>query len=85
MTSPNRIAYQAIHGGEVKLQNEVLDNNMDVIASEIIIGSNVAVDREQGPVSLENGYSILSSGFGTTIYNDFEVKLGATSEINTHD
>ena len=43
------------------------------------------MDREQGPVSLENGYSILSSGFGTTIYNDFEVKLGATLEINTHD
>lgn len=85
VTSPNKIAYQAIHGGEIKLQNEVLENNLDVIASEIHIGSNVATEREPGPISVENGYSILSGGNGTTIYNDFEVKLGAELEIYTNN
>jgi hypothetical protein len=40
-------------------RNEVLENNLDVIASEIHIGSNVATEREPGPISVENGYSIL--------------------------
>ena len=30
----------------------------------------------------ENGSSTISAEFGTTIYSDFEVKLGASLEIN---
>ena len=72
---------------ELERQNrdEVLENNLDVIASEIHIGSNVATEREPGPISVENGYSILSDVNGTTIHNDFEVKLGAELEIYTNN
>ena len=48
------------------------------------IGSDVASDRPNGAVSVENGSSIIKSANGVTIANDFEVKLGAALEIKTN-
>ena len=82
VTRPNCFPYRTIFGNEVCLQNEQLSNNLNVLAEKVNIGSNVNPIRPQGPVVVENGSSTISAEFGTTIYSDFEVKLGASLEIN---
>jgi hypothetical protein len=84
LTSQNHIPYRTIFGSSVKLQNETLSDCLNVTAETTIIGSNVDSNREQGPVIVKNGDSVISSRYGTTVYNDFEVKLGASLEINTN-
>ena len=84
VTRTNCLPYSTIFGNVVYLQNEQLENNLNVLAEQVRIGSDVNSDRVQGPVVVENGCSSISAEFGTTIYNDFEVKLGASLEINTN-
>ena len=48
------------------------------------LGSNVVSDRDQGPVVVENGSSVISSRYGVTINGDFEVKSGAALEITAN-
>ena len=82
ITLGNHIPYRAIFYPSVFLQNESLKNNLNVIADVTYIGRNVNNNRPQGPVTVENGHSVISSTNGVVIQNDFEVKLGATLEIN---
>ena len=84
ITRSNCIPYRFIFGENVYLQNESLANNLNVEAEQAVIGSNVASDRSQGPVVVENGSSTISTIRGTTIYNDFEVKQGASLTICTN-
>ena len=48
------------------------------------LGSNVVSGRDQGPVVVENGSSVISSRYGVTINGDFEVKSGAALEITAN-
>lgn len=82
VTRANCLPYQTIFGNVVYLQNEKLSNNLNVLAEQVNIGSDVNSNRPQGPVVVENGSSTISAEFGTKIYSDFEVKLGASLEIN---
>lgn len=82
VTQANSMPYRTIFGNVVYLQNEKLSNNLNVLAEQVNIGSDVNSNRPQGPVVVENGSSTISAEFGTTIYSDFEVKLGASLEIN---
>ena len=82
VTQANSMPYRTIFGNVVYLQNEKLSNNLNVLAEQVNIGSDVNSNRPQGPVVVENGSSTISAEFGTTIYGDFEVKLGASLEIN---
>ena len=81
MTSPNYVPFRSIYGSSVKLQNESLADNLNVMAYELSIGSNVDSTRDPGPVTVENGESVISTNNGVTIQNNFEVKLGASLEI----
>jgi hypothetical protein len=63
-------------------ENITLDLNVE--AERAVICSNVASDRSQGPVVVEDGSSTISTIRGTTIYNDFEVKQGASLIICTN-
>ena len=84
VTYPNSVPYRTIFSNVVYLQNESLENNLNVDAEQVVIGSNVASNRSQGPVTVENGSSAISTSDGTTIHNDFEVKMGASLEITTN-
>lgn len=84
VTYPNSVPYRTIFSNVVYLQNESLENNLNVDAEQVVIGSNVASNRSQGPVTVENGSSAISTRDGTTIHNDFEVKMGASLEITTN-
>ena len=77
------VPYRTILGETVYLQNEVLDRGLNVNANNVLVGSNIVNERPQGPITVENGKSTIRSKDGVTIYNDFEVKLGATLEIVT--
>lgn len=84
LTNHNFIPYCTILGPTVYLQNEILDNNINVTSDYTYIGSNVTADRTEGPVSIENGFSVISSRYGVTINNNFEVKTGASLWIETN-
>lgn len=85
ITRANCIPYRTIFGNTVYLQNESLANDLNVEAEQAIIGSNVVSDRSQGPVVVENGSSTIATRSGTKIYNDFEVKQGASLIICTNN
>lgn len=51
-------------------------------AAELQIRQNEG--RTQGPVTVENGYSVISAKNSVTITSDFEVKLGASLGINNN-
>lgn len=78
------VPYRSIIGSTVYLQNESLDDNLNVSTDYTYIGSDVASGRTQGPVSVDNGHSVISSLYGVTIKNDFEVKPGASLTIKTN-
>lgn len=52
-----------------------------MIRGYIMVGSNVTTEKEEGPVVIENGATILESANGVTITRDFEVREGAEFEI----
>ena len=52
-----------------------------MIRGYIMVGSNVTTEKEEGPVVIENGSTILESANGVTITRDFEVREGAEFEI----
>ena len=81
VTATNYVPFRSIYGSYVKLQNESLADNLNVMAYELSIGSSVDNTRNSGPVTVENGKSVISTMNGVTIQNDFEVKLGASLEI----
>lgn len=85
VTSPDCIPDRTIFGDEVKLQNESLSKGMNVLSYTTEIGSNVALNRDAGPVVVEDGSSVINSLNGVTIYNDFEVRPGASLEIITNN
>ena len=78
------VPYRSIIGSTVYLQNESLDDNLNVTTDYTYIGSDVATGRTEGPVSIENGHSVISSTYGVTIKNDFEVKPGASLRIQNN-
>jgi hypothetical protein len=84
LTRSNYIPYRTIIGETVYLQNEFLEHGLNVNANNVYIGRNVASDRQQGPVTVENGKSTIRGKNGVTISNDFEVKLGAVVEITNN-
>ena len=75
---PNYIPFRTIFASNVYLQNEVLNDNLNVTADYVYIGNHVTADREEGPVFVDNGKSIISYNYGVIIQNDFEVKPGAS-------
>ena len=83
LTLPDYRSFRTIFSSTVNLQNEILADNMNVLADKVYIGSRVVSDRDFGPVTVENGESVISSLNGTNIYNDFEVKLGASLLITS--
>lgn len=84
ITSPGCIPDRTIYGDAVKLQNESLAKGIKVLSYTTEIGRNVALDRDEGPVMVEDGFSVINSMNGVTIYNDFEVKPSAALEIITN-
>ena len=80
----NHIPYHGIIGPNVYLQNEAFDDNINITADRTYVGSNVASDRTNGPVVIEKGDAAISSRYGVTISDSFEVKPGATLEITTN-
>ena len=80
----NHIPYHGIIGPNVYLQNEAFDDNINITADRTYVGSNVASDRANGPVVIEKGDAAISSRYGVTISDSFEVKPGATLEITTN-
>ena len=83
LTLPDHRSFRTIFSSTVNLQNEKLSDNMNVLADKVYVGSNVVLNRDSGPVIVENGESVISSHNGTTIFNDFEVKLGASLLITS--
>ena len=79
---PDYMPLRIIFAPEVRLQNESLSDNINVTADRVLIGSNVASDRDNGSVIVENGKSIISYTQEVVIENDFEVKSGASLEIS---
>ena len=73
--------YTIVRGGNIYIQNEELTKNNDIQGSYIRIGSNVTTDKDEGPVTIENGSTVIKSTNGVTITQDFEVKEGAGFEI----
>ncbi len=65
------------------LQNEDLSDNLNVTTEYTYIGSQVTDTRDEGPVTVSNGKSIIATRYGATIEGFFEVKLGASLEIST--
>ena len=53
---------------------------VDLMANEVQIGSDVTNTKPTGPVSIDNGSTVIHSS-NVTIKNDFEVKTGAIFEI----
>ena len=79
----NHIPYHGIIGPTVYLQNEIFDRDMNVTSDFTCIGYNVSSDRDEGAVILGNGSTVISSRLGVSISGGFEVKRGASLEINT--
>ena len=79
---PDYIPLRTIFAPDVRLQNESLSDNINVTADSVFIGSNVASDRDSGPVVVENGKSVISYTQEVDIENDFEVLPGASLEIS---
>ena len=79
---PDYMPLRTIFAPEVRLQNEGLSDNINVTADSVFIGSNVASDRDSGPVVVENGKSVISYTQEVDIENDFEVLPGASLEIS---
>ena len=65
------------------LQNEDLSDNLNVTTEYTYIGSQVTDTRDEGPVTVSNGKSIIATRYGATIEGFFEVKPGASLEIST--
>ena len=84
LTCDNYIPYRTIMGNSVYLQNESLYDDLNVVAENTTIGSNVVSDRPMGNVVVENGHSVIDSRFGVTIKNNFKVLPGASLEIITN-
>ena len=80
----NYIPFRTIFGQTVFLQNESLENNMNVVSKYTVIGRNVDAARDEGPVKVENGKTVILSKNGVTIENCFEVLPGASFEIRTN-
>ncbi len=77
----DHIPYRTIFAPNVYLQKETLEDNLNVTADNIYIGNNVVSDREEGPVAVTNGKSVISYTSEVVIENSFEVKRGASLEI----
>lgn len=73
--------YKYVKGDNLYIQNETMQGNNHVRGDYIMVGSNVTTEKEEGPVSIENGSTILESANGVTITRDFEVREGAEFEI----
>ena len=65
------------------IQNETFTENSSIFANEVYIGSNVTLQKEQGPVYIKNGKTSIKSTKGVTIKNDFDIKRGASLDIVT--
>ena len=83
LTLGERIPYRSIIGPTVFLQNEDLSDNLNVTTGYTYIGSQVTDTRDEGPVTVSNGKSIIATRYGATIEGFFEVKPGASLEIST--
>ena len=75
------VVYKYVKGGNLYIQNETMQGNKYVRGDYIMVGSNVTTEKEEGPVVIENGATILESANGVTITRDFEVREGAEFEI----
>lgn len=84
LTRSNYIPFQGILAHTVHLQNESMEGHVNVLAEEVYIGSSVTDEKEQGPVCVNCGKTIIQSTEGVKILNNFKVKLGASLEIKTN-
>lgn len=73
--------YIARVGNTVYLQNEDIVRNLSVFSTNTYAGSNVNSSMPQGAVSVQKGKVTNKSAGSITIFNDFEVKVGAELEI----
>ena len=78
---PNYLPYLGVYAPTVHLQNESIEWDYHVIAKETLIGKNVTNNREEGAFVIEKGKTTINSPRGVTIYDSFEVKIGAELEI----
>lgn len=83
ITEPGYIPYVGVYAPTVHLQNETIEGDYHVISRNTEIGSNVTNHRSPGGVVIKNGKTSLICPVGLTIYDNFEVKLGAGFEVST--
>lgn len=75
--------YIAIISNQHIIQNTDIKHDLNIIADDVIIGSDITDEKEYGPVTISNGLTKIKGHDGVTIKNDFEVKAGAEFEITT--
>lgn len=82
ITKPGYIPYIASYGQTVYIQNETESHDIHIIANEVNIGRDVTNTKTHGPVVIESGKTNIKSN-QVIIKNNFEVKKGASFEIQT--
>ncbi|MBQ6063611.1 MAG: hypothetical protein IJK87_08275 [Prevotella sp.] len=75
------VVYKYVKGGNLYIQNETMHGNNHIHGGYIMVGSNVTIEKEEGPVIIEDGATTIECTNGVTITRDFEVKEDAEFEI----
>ena len=81
ITKTGYVPYLAKCGNTVYMQNESINTDYKVFSNQTVAGSNVTASKPNGPVEINKGNTIIKSTNGVTINNNFEIKNGATLEI----
>lgn len=81
VTKNGYIPYYAIAGNNVYIQDETFNANTNVIADNIVSGSDVTASWPEGPVIIQSGKIRLQHTGNVIITKDFEVNKGAELEI----
>ena len=84
ITKPGYLPKTYIVGDTIFIQNDKLKGYNHYKANAVYIGSDVNANKEQGNVVVEREKTIITGRRETIITKDFEVKLGASFEINPY-
>lgn len=83
VTKTGYIPYCAIVGNAVYVQNETISSNVDIIANNVYMGSDVTISKPQGNVKVYNGKLDVRASGTVLIPMGFEVCNGAELNIQT--
>ena len=84
ITKPGYIPYSIPITDNLYIQNETISSDTYFIANNVMIGSGVTNQIQQGPVNILQGKVTIDNCTEVTIQGEFEVKEGADFVINNH-